>query len=125
MQFKLRNSNLRSSSTYNTCQRRLLKEKIYIKKNKIKQYLFELNSAKKQLQSKISFVNFCHICTFFLNINNKKRSRAKSIENKKLRNLVLENSNLTSETSHEPEKVIFNFSNHELSVDNNHCSVKV
>ena len=70
-----------------------------------------------ELQSKISFVDFCHICTLFLNINNKKLSRAKSIQNKKLSNLVSENSNLISETSHNPEKVIFNFSSHELSDD--------
>ena len=55
LRFKLANKNLRSSSTYNTCQKRLLKEEINVKKNKIKQYLLELNSVKKQLQSKISF----------------------------------------------------------------------
>ena len=102
---------------YNTCQKRLLKEEINIKKNKIKQYLLELNGVKKQLQSKISFFDFCHVCTLFLNINNEKLNRAKSIQNKKLSNLVLENSNLISETSHNPEKVIFNFSSHELSDD--------
>ena len=115
--FKLPNRNLRSSSAYNTYQKRLLKEEINIKKNKIKQYLLELNSIKKQLQSKISFIDSWHICTLSLNINNKKLSRAKSIQNKKLSNLVLENSNLISETSHDPEKVIFNFSSHELSDD--------
>ena len=47
LRFKLANRSLRSSSAYNTCQKRLLKEEINIKKNKIKQYLFELNSAKK------------------------------------------------------------------------------
>ena len=55
------------------------------------------------------FVTYLHF--------SKKRSRAKSIQNKNLRNLVLENSNLISETSHNPEKVIFNSSNHELSGD--------
>ena len=115
LRFKLANRNLRSSPAYNTCQKRLLKEEINIKKNKIKQYLLELNNVKKELQSKIGFVDFCHICTLFLNINNKKLSRAKSIQNKKLSNLVSENSNLISETSHNPEKVIFNFSSHELS----------
>ena len=125
LRFKLANRNLRSSSAYSTCQKRLLKEEINIKKNKIKQYLLEINSVKKELQSKICFFDFCHVCTLFLNINNKKLNSAKSIQNKKLSNLVLENSNLISEMSHNTEKVIFNFSSHELSDDENRCSVKV
>ena len=79
--------------------------------------MLELISVKKQLGSKISFFDFCHVCTLFLNINNKKLNRAKSIQNQKLSNIVLENSNLICETSHNPEKVIFNFSSHELSDD--------
>ena len=60
LQFNLANRNLRLSSAYNTCQKSLLKEDISVKKNKIKQYLLELNSVKKQLQSKIGFLHFCH-----------------------------------------------------------------
>ena len=108
---------VRSSLVYNACQKRLIKEEINVKKNKIKQHLLELNSVKKQLQSEISFFDFCHVCKLFLNINNKKLNRAKSIQNKKLSNLVLENSNLVSATSHNLEKVIFNFPNHDLSDD--------
>ena len=95
----------------------MLKEEINIKKDKIKEYLLELNSVKKQLQSEISFFDFCHVCTFFLNINNKKLNRAKSIQNKKLSNLVLENSNLVSAMLQDPEKVIFCFSSHDLGDD--------
>ena len=95
----------------------MLKEEINIKKDKIKEYLLELNSVKKQLQSEISFFDFCHVYTFFLNINNKKLNRAKSIQNKKLGNLVLENSNLVSGMSHDPGKMIFNFFSHDLSDD--------
>ena len=117
LRFKLANRNFRSSSAYNTCQKRLLKEEINIKKNKIKQYLLELNSVKKQLQSEIRFFYFYHVCTFFLNINNKKLNRAKCIQHKKLSNLVLENSNLVSAMSQDSEKVIFCFSSHELGDD--------
>ena len=46
---------------------------------------------------------------------NKKLSRAKNIQNKKLNNLVLEKSNLVSATLHDPEKVNFNLSSHDLS----------
>ena len=35
LRFKLANRNLRSSSAYKTCQKRILKEEINIKKNKI------------------------------------------------------------------------------------------
>ena len=113
--FKLANRNFWLSSTCSTSPKRLLKEEINIKKNKIKQHLLESTSIKKQLQNKISFSDFCYVCTRFLNINNKKLNRAKSIKNKKHGNLVLENSNLISETSHNPEIVIFNFSSHEVS----------
>ena len=109
------NRNLHSSSAYKTYQKKLLKEEINIKKNKIKQHLLERNSVKKQLQIEISFFDFCHVCTLFLNINNKKLNRAKSIQNKKLSNLLLENPNLVSATSHDPEKVSFNFSSNDLS----------
>ena len=65
LQFKLANRNLRSSSAYNTCQKRLLKEEINIKKNKIKQHLLKLNSIMKQLQSEISkiLIWFQQSCT--------------------------------------------------------------
>ena len=71
--------------------------------------MLELNSVKKQLQSEINFYNFCHVCTLFLNINNKNLSRAKSIQNKKF--------DLISATLHDPQKVIFNLSSHGLSDD--------
>ena len=102
---------------YNTSWNRLLEEEIKIKKNKIKQHLLELNSVKKQLQNEINFYNFWHVRTLFLNINNKKLNRAKSIQNTKLSNLVLENSSLISATLHDPQKVIFNLSSHDLSDD--------
>ena len=88
-----------------------LPEKIVKRRNQYqeeqdKAVLLELNSVKKQLQSEISFFDFCHVCTFFLNINNKKLS-----------NLVLENSNFVSGMSHDPGKMIFNFFSHDLSDD--------
>ena len=99
-----------------------LPEKIVKRRNQYqeeqdKAVLLELNSVKKQLQSEISFFDFCHVCTFSLNINNKKLNRAKSIQNKKLSNLVLENSNFVSGMSHDPGKMIFNFFSHDLSDD--------
>lgn len=89
------NRNLRSSKVYNPCQKILLKIEINIKKRNIKQHSLELNS-----------VTYVH---FFLNTNNKKLRKAKSIQIKKPINLVVENSNLISKTLHDPEEVIFNF----------------
>ena len=117
LRVKLANRNLRSSSAYKTCQKRLLKEEINIKKNKIKQHLLERNSVKKQLQFEISFFDFSQVCALFLNIDNKKLNRSKSIQNKKFSNLLSENPNLVSARSHDPEKVSFNFSSHDLSDD--------
>ena len=71
----------------------------------------------------------CFIKALFLNTNNKKLKSKKSIQNRKLSNLVLESSNLISEMSHNSEKVIFNFSSHKLSratkMMKNRCFVKV
>ena len=112
------NRNLRLCSAYSTIQKRLIKEEINSKKNKIKQYSLEFNSVKKQLQSKSSFFPiFSHVCTLFKKITNKNLSKAKSIQNKNLSNLVFENSNLISKMPYEPEKVVFNFSSHELNDD--------
>ena len=64
---------------------------------------------------------FCYcrdyLWTLLLDTNEKTFSGAKSIQNKKISNLVLENSNLISETSHNPEKLIFNFSSLKLNDD--------
>ena len=60
----------------------------------------------------------CSLIWIFYKLANTAVSfQTKSIQNKKLINLVLENSNFISETSHNPEKIIFNFSGHELNDD--------
>ena len=54
-------------SACNTCWKRLLKDKINMKRNKVKQYS-ELTNIKKQLQSKISLFYLSYMYTF-LNTN--------------------------------------------------------
>ena len=87
-QFTLANRNLRSSSAYSNCQKRLLKQKIIIKKNKFKQYPLELNSVKKQVQGKMCFSNFWNNCAFFLNNNNKNLAELKIPETKNVKNSI-------------------------------------
>ena len=84
-QFTLANRNLLSSSAYSNCQKRLLKQKIIIKKNKFKQYPLELNSVKKQVQGKMCFSNFWNNCAFFLNNNNKNLAELKIPETKNVK----------------------------------------
>ena len=66
-----------------------LPEKIVKRRNQYqeeqdKAALLELNSVKKQLQSEISFFDFCHVCTFSLNINNKNLTELKVSKTKNL-----------------------------------------
>ena len=46
--------------------------------------MLELNSIKKQLESEVTFVDFCHVCTLFLNTNNKNLAGLKVSKTKNL-----------------------------------------
>ena len=55
------------------------------------------------------------VVTKFLVLNDKNISKICKNQDKKLHNLYLNNSYHNSVTSHDPDKVIFNFSNHVLN----------
>ena len=61
---------------------------------------------------KLSFIDLNHVCNIFLIGNDKAILKHKQIQNKKLNNLrvtTLGNSN------HDPDKVVYNFSDYKLS----------
>ena len=67
---------------------------------------------RNELSLKLSFIDLNHVCNLFLIGNDKAILKHKQIQNKKLTNLrvtTLENS------SHDSDKVIYNFSNYKLT----------
>ena len=67
---------------------------------------------RNELSLKLSFIDLNHVCKLFLIGNDKAILKHKQIQNKKLNNLrvtTLENS------SHDPDKVIYNFSDYKVT----------
>ena len=60
-----------------------------------------------------------NITTVFLASNNRNISKIRKVHCKKLSNLSSKNSYFGSVTSHDPEKVLFNFSSHYLTEHEN------
>ena len=82
----------------------LLKQEISHKKRNFRTLRRDLTSVRSEFSLKLSFIDLNHVCNLFL-INNQ-------IQNKNLTNLrvaTLENS------SHGPDKVIYNFSDCKLT----------
>ena len=98
LNFKVAGSNLHYSKTYRQCQRQLLKQD---KTNIISKQKKEFNSLKMSIKSKVSIIDFSHILC--LNV--------KEIHSKKLKELGL----VAGLKSHDPDKVIANYSSYNLS----------
>ena len=74
--------------------------------------LEKIDYKYRKLPLDLDFLQTCQHSNVIPNLAELKVSKTK-----KLINLVLENSNFISETLHDPEKIVFNFSGHELSDD--------
>ena len=80
-----------------------------------KKLSFELVHLKDSFRYDLNFIDFIHITTVFLAYNYKIISKIWKVQNKKLVNLCSNNNYFESVTSHEPDKVLFNFSSYQLS----------
>ena len=67
----------------------------------------------------MSFIDYVHVITKFLLSNDKNIYKIRKTQGKKLHNLFLNKSYHNSVTSHNPGKVIFNFSGHVLNTTEN------
>ena len=74
---------------------------------------------KNNLYNEMSFIDYVHVITKFLVSNDKNIYKIRKNQGKKLANLFLNNSYHNSVTSHNPDKVIFNFLSHVLSTTEN------
>ena len=111
VQFKVANRGLRSSKAYKRCQQELLREELNSKKRSLR----ILGSKKKtlihEIQNTVRNIDFIHITSKFLVLNDKKIRRAQLVQEHKLVNLGLK----TAAETNDPEKVIFNFSSRILT----------
>ena len=89
---------------------KLLQKEICHKKSDIRVLKNEFNSSHSSLQNEISFIDFAHVSSLFLRINNRILASKSATQQKKLSKLV--KSNISMQDSC---KVIFNFSKYELS----------
>ena len=115
LQFRVANNSLRQSQTYQTYKKRLLLEEIRIKKKNLKNLLRELLAVKEELLRSISFLDVNHVFNLIVSSNEKSILKCGHVQQKKLRNLITGYKPETSLDSHDPEKVISNFSSHILS----------
>ena len=67
------------------------------------------------LHNEMSFIDYVHVATKFLVLNDKSISKIHKSQGEKLHNLYLNNSYHNSATSHDPDNVIFNFSDYVLN----------
>ena len=115
LQFKVANKQLESSEAYLSYQRRLLNQEMSIKYKSIRALNNKITSMKNNLYNKMSFIDYVHVITKLLVSNDRNIYNICTNQGKKLHNLFLNNSYHNSETSHNPDQLVFNFSSHVLN----------
>ena len=115
LRFKLANRHLKNSHVYKKCQIRLLEEEIKSKRKRINTLEKETQRVEEELQRTLSVLDFSYICSLFLVANDKSILHHDNIQKRKLQNLLKISSNNIFSDSHNPDRVIFNFSSHELT----------
>ena len=104
-----------TSNADNICQKKLLYREISNKYKLVRNLNLELVHLKDSLRYELNFIDLIHITAVFLASINKIISKIRKVQNKKLSNLCFNNSYFESVTSHDPDKVLFNFSSYQLS----------
>ena len=106
LRFKLANRQLSLSHAYNICQRRLLNEEISNNHNLVRTLTFNLRYLKNDLKCVLNIIDLAHVITVL---------KVRKVQGKKISKLCSDNFYYESVTSRDPEKVLFNFSNHSLT----------
>ena len=109
LRFKLANRHLKNSHVYKKCQIRLLEEEIKSKRKRINTLEKDTQRVKEELQRTLSVLDFSYICSLFLVANDKSILHHDNIQKRKI------SSNNIFSDSHNPDRVIFNFSSYELT----------
>ena len=115
LQFKLANRHLHNSVVYKKCHIKLLEEEIRAKQKRINILEKDTKRIKEELQGTLSCLDFSYICSLFLVANDKSVLHHENIQKRKLKNLLEILLKEVVNDSHNPNKMIFNFSSYELS----------
>ena len=102
---------------YRKCQLRLLEEEIKSKRKRINTLENDKQRVKEELKRTFSVLHFSYICSLFLVANDKSILHRNNIHKRKLKNLLMIFSNNIFSDSHNPDRVIFNFSSYKLTDD--------
>ena len=79
--------------------------------SKVKTFEKDFIVLKRKLKETLGIIDYTNICCLLLNKNDRKHKHQQDVHSKKLFDLGFEN----SQTSHDPDKVIFNYSSHVYS----------
>ena len=92
-----------------------MEEEIGGKRTRINTLENDAKKIKEELQGKLSCLDFSYICSLFLVTNDKSILHHENILKRKLKNLLEVLLKEVINDSHNPNRVIFNFSSYELS----------
>ena len=115
LQSKLANRHRHNSVVYKKCQIKLLYEEIRAKRKRINILEKDIKRIKEELQGTVSCLDFSYICSLFLVANDKSILHHDNIQKRKLKKLLEILLKEVINDSHDPNKVIYNFSSYELS----------
>lgn len=111
LHFRLANSRLQSSAAYSACQKRLLAAEIQTKRSAIRHLDGQFSQQRSLLLTQVSYLDFIHITVKGSEGNTKSLLKQQEVQQKKLVRLKKDQLPI----GNDPEKVIFNFSNVQLS----------
>ena len=98
------------------CQIKLLRGEIYSKKFVVRKLDRESKLLYNNVKSNLNLIDFHHVLNISLISNEKELEQIKFRHLSKLKNLIPNFTwDLVATSSHDPDKVIFNFSSYELS----------
>ena len=113
LRFEVANFNLPSSSTYRRYQRKLLGEEIYNKKLVVSKLGGESKLLYNNVKFDLNLIDFHQVLNISLISNEKELERIKFRHLIKLKNLIPNFTwDLLATSSHDPKKVIINFSSY-------------
>ena len=103
--------------TYSRCPQLLLSEEIRCKKRRFRQFMFEYDRIKQELKYQLLPIDFMHASPLLLVSNDKAICKNDKMHNKELQKLIpnIHKKSITDDFSHDPNKVIYSFSNYRLT----------
>ena len=115
LQMKLANRHPHNYVDYKKCQIKLLQEEIRAKRKRINILEKDAKKTREELQRTLSCLDFSYTCSSFLVANDKSILHHDNIQKPKLKNHLEILLKEVINDSHDPNKVILNFSSYELS----------